>query len=478
MLECEKNGHGGILADDMGLGKSFQTLATIVNNSGGTTLIVVPLSVMAQWKHEVATKLTKPLKVGIYHGAGRRSVELARFDIVLTTYACLAREYHAPEIDETNDARENAKDTRAPSSNTDTCRFHPYVKSRLVTKRKKGISFPLMNFFWKRVVLDECQNIKNGRTVTALAAHDLKARYRWCLSGTPVQNRSGEFMSLYRFVMGKSTNSVHRALGEMAPMILRRKKEDVLTLPDKDIRNTCCTMNGEEKRVYNTFEEETKEKVYDLMHGKESMMEKMQNILVLLLRMRQISNHPRLVFPNSNIRVSSKQLKILKIIRRIHQTSPQEKIVVFSSFVEMLRLLERTLQTLKWNYVVFEGSMNVKKRDFALSKFRDDGGTNILLMSTKAGNVGLNLTHARTVILTEPWWNPFVDEQAMDRVHRIGQNFTVTIHKMIVQGTIEERILMIQEKKKIMFSQLFDNGRMGRQDSRLSREEINYLFDL
>jgi len=478
MLENEKlHGRGGILADDMGLGKSFQTLATIVNNPGGTTLIVLPLSLVAQWKYEIETKLTKALKVTVYHGTDRKQISLRRFDIVLTTYACLAREYQPP--------------VNGASSATSAIRFHPYAgkgrklgKKSSIKKSKKSNNnneketFPLMDFQWERVVLDECQNIKNGRSITALAAQKLQSRFRWCLSGTPIQNRPSEFMSLFRFVMGRNTNSVGRALAEMDSMILRRKKEDVLSLPDKDIQQTVCSMNPDEKKVYDTFEDDTKEKVYDIMHGGRSMMDTMQNILVLLLRMRQISNHPRLVFPESNIKVSSKQLKILKIIRRIHLQNPNEKIVVFSSFVEMLHIMEKTFQTLKWNYGVFDGSMNMKKRDAVLAKFRDDPSTNILLMSIKAGNVGLNLTHANTVIITEPWWNPFIDDQAMDRVHRIGQEKSVTIHKMIVEGTIEERILRIQEKKKLMFAQIFESGRVQKDGVRLSREEIEYLFDL
>lgn len=482
MLRCEKiYRSGGILADDMGLGKSFQTLATIVNNplsedSMGTTLIVVPLSLIGQWKQEVAEKLTIPLRVGVYHGPERKNLVFSDYDIVLTTYACLSKEYDEVEAVE----KERQRDIQFQAA---MLRYQPYNVPPLVGAAKgkkerppKSQPDPLMSFEWYRIVLDECQNIKNGSCQTALAAHQLKGKFRWCLSGTPIQNRTSEFMSLYRFVKGHSTNSVSRAMEDLDHLILRRTKEEVLKLPERKVIQQEVVMKENEKTIYENYEDISKEKVYDMMNGGRGMMKEMANILVEMLRLRQMSDHPKLAMEGEcSIRYSSKQQKIMRIIRDARATN--EKIVVFSSFVEMLRLIEEGMKGLSWDYALFYGGMNSKQREAALKKFKTADSCNVLLMSTKAGNVGLNLTVATKVIITEPWWNPFIDEQAMDRVHRIGQTRKVAIHQMVVKGTIEERIVALQQKKRCMFESVF-GGRSTKGCARLSREDIQFLFRL
>lgn len=483
MLNLEKVHHcGGILADDMGLGKTFQTLALIVNHPQwedasdthrpesarkfGTTLIVMPLSLIPQWKNEITSKISTPLKVGVYHGTDRKKMVFSEYDIVLTTYACLAKDLFAYI---------EAQQQQQPTAQN---RFHPYGSAGSAGKKGKGEKqgANLLDFNWYRAILDECQQIKNIKCVTAKAAHEVKARYRWCLSGTPVQNKRREFMSLYRFVMGRVTNSVTRAIEDMEGYILRRTKDAVLQLPEKEIDCSTTLMSDEEKNIYKSFEEESSEKVYDLLHGG-SMMKSMHNILLILLRMRQFSDHPRLVSPDCSIRYSSKQQKIMRILRDVRQ-NVDGKVVVFSTFVEMLRLLESNLIKLGWKYSFFHGGMNGGQREKALECFNTDPDCNILLMSTKAGSVGLNLTTAKTVILTEPWWNPFVDEQAMDRVHRIGQDSAVKVHQLIMKDTIEERILTLQKNKKRMFAEIFDKYGGTSGNTGLSRTDIEYLFKL
>ena len=464
---------GGILADDMGLGKSFQTLATIVNCAiPGTTLIVMPLSLISQWQKEIVEKLSIPLKVAVYHGSGRGNVAFGDYDIVLTTYGTLSRDF------DQNGMKKKGEGRRRKG------RFNPYIRPEPKHTPHSSSELdhgPLLRYNWLRVVLDECQQIKNGGSVVANAAHALNARFRWLLSGTPIQNKREEFMSMYRFVQGKSTNSVKHALEELLPQILRRTKDEVLTLPTKKIVRQSNILVDQERAIYDKYEEVTKAEAYDIIHSGKNRMKQSAELLILLLRMRQIADHPRLVLPDCPVEFSSKQKKIMRILRSLRRRGIEknrtEKIVVFSTFVEMLKKLKESLDALGWNYTTFVGSMSMKERQASLDRFNTDETCNILLMSTKAGNVGLNLTCASTVILSEPWWNPFVDEQAMDRVHRIGQKRKTVIYQMVSKGTIEERILYIQQKKKEMFAEFFDNGTVSGRTG-LGVEDMKYLFKI
>ena len=466
MINCERTYCAGLLADDMGLGKSYQCLSLMAHQQPSpsddrrTTLIVLPLSLIQQWKNEITSKINLPWKVAVYHGDSRKSTEFSAYDVIITTYQCLAKDH--PKI---------------PKGCRRVVRFTPYARRSNIPDLSDEYG-PLLKHKWYRVVLDESQNIKNGACLTAVAARALDATYRWCLSGTPIQNSYDEVHSITSFLF-KQIDTRHTDVDDLLHKVtLRRLKENVMKdLPTKTIKDIQLTMTEEEKYIYNTFEEKAQDEISEIISKGNLRDGGMASILTLLLRWRQICDHPNL-FLNTTLKYSSKQQKVLRLLRQIMESKPGEKVVIFSHFVEMISMYEAPLKLLGWNYVTFIGSMNSKQREAALSTFKEDANVRIILMSTKAGNVGLNLVNANHVILTEPWWNPFVDDQAVDRVHRIGQEKAVRIYKLVIKGTIEERILDIQAHKRNMFAQVFGGEVTKGGQAGLSMSDIMYLANM
>jgi superfamily II DNA or RNA helicase len=413
----------GVLADDMGLGKTLQTLAHILlekENGRLTTpaLIVTPVSLLGNWQREAA-RFAPSLRSLVLHGAERHAAaqEMMNADIVLTPYSLLGR---------------------------DKERWHSVA--------------------WSMVVLDEAQNIKNASTDVAQAAFDLPARQRICLSGTPMENHLGELWSLFHFLMPgflgsqRQFKELYRTpiekhgsderLAELSrrvtPFMLRRTKKLVAQdLPDKIESLSMVTLEGKQADLYETIRLATEKAVRDALNTKGLAKSHIQ-VLDALLKLRQVCCDPRLVpLPAAQkVKQSAKLAHLMEILPEM--LAEGRKVLLFSQFTSMLELIEQELPKHQIEWVKLTGQST--KRDAIIERFTS-GQVPLFLISLKAGGVGLNLPQADTVIHYDPWWNPAVENQATDRAHRIGQTSQVFVYKLVAAGTIEERMLALQERK-------------------------------
>jgi len=413
----------GILADDMGLGKTAQTLAhLLLEKEGGRldkpALIILPTSLIFNWKNEAA-RFAPSLKVLSLHGPERKSrfAEIAEHDVVLTTYPLLWR-----------DAEE------------------------------------LMQHSYHLLILDEAQTVKNAQSRSAEAVRKIDARHRLCLTGTPLENHLGELWSQFDFLLpgflgtSKQFNRHWRTpiekLGDSArrdllarrirPFILRRKKEDVAReLPPKTIIVRSVELEGSQRDLYETVRAAMDAKVRDEIASKGFARSQIV-ILDALLKLRQVCCDPRLVKANAAKKVKERAKLDLLMAMLPELVDEGRRILVFSQFTSMLSLIENELDKLEIPYVTLTG--DTVERETPIRRFQE-GEVPIFLISLKAGGVGLNLTTADTVIHYDPWWNPAVENQATDRAHRLGQDKPVFVYKLIVGGSIEEKILALQERK-------------------------------
>ena len=419
---------GGCLADDMGTGKTVQTLVYLQSHreNGGTPapdLIVMPRSLIFNWEREAA-KFTPNLKILIHSGQERyNSLEkLEKYDLILTTYGLLRQ-----DIDHLKDFR-----------------FH-------------------------HVILDESQTIKNPISKTAKAARKLQCDHRLVLTGTPIENNTVELWSQFAFLnpglLGtlsyfkeQFANPIEKNQDEetaeilrrmVFPFILRRTKEQVESeLPPRTERVYYCDMDPAQKKLYD------KKKNYyrGLLLGmidEGGVNNARMKMLEGLLRLRQICNHPRLVAPDAK-ESSAKFEQLLEILDTLR--SEGHKALIFSQFTKMLGLVKESLEERNIPFVYLDGQ--TRDREEQVDKFQKDPDIPFFLISLKAGGVGLNLTAAGYVINIDPWWNPAAEMQAADRAHRIGQDKPVFVYKMIVRDSVEEKILQLQEKKKNLMAQL------------------------
>ncbi|MCW1884068.1 DEAD/DEAH box helicase [Luteolibacter flavescens] len=424
----------GILADDMGLGKTLQTITHILaekdsgRSQGKPTLVIAPTSVVPNWRAE-ATKFAPSLRILMLDGPQRkkyfRSIPYA--DLVLTSFALVQRDIEA----------------------------------------LKGHSFHL-------AVLDEAQYIKNPTSKVAQAVCQLDARHRLCLSGTPVENHLGELWSLMKFLMPgflggqedfnrRFRNPIEKDGDEdrrlllktrVAPLILRRNKTEVAKeLPPKTILIHPVELNTAQKDLYETVRATMDKRVRQSIAIKGLEGSRMV-FLEALLKLRQICCEPKLLKfeGESKLEADSAGSAKLDYLAELLETLIEEgrRILIFSQFTSMLELIEKHLQVRKTPYLKLTGES--KNRGELVEKFQT-GSYPVFLISLKAGGTGLNLTAADTVIHYDPWWNPAAEAQATDRAYRIGQTQPVFVHKLICQGTVEERIHQLQAKK----SQLADS---------------------
>ena len=415
---------GGILADDMGLGKTIQTLAFLQllkskNELNAPSLIVMPTSLIGNWKNEIE-KFTPDLTYLVLYGSDRaeKFKDISSYDIVLTTYSLAQRDQEK------------------------------YNKE---------------NFFY--IILDEAQKIKNPKTKLAVAIKGFNATHRLALSGTPIENHLGELWSIFDFLMPgfldslsffkslyqnpiEQENDIGRSEllnKKIKPFILRRtKNEVVLELPPKTEIIKKAIFGTKQATLYENIRVTMEEKVRNAIKGK-GLSRSHITILDALLKLRQVCCHPELLKLESakGIHDSTKLEMFLELIDELH--SEGRKVLVFSQFTTMLSILEKEIIKRKITYTKLTGS--TRKRDEAIEKFTK-GDAQIFLISLKAGGVGLNLVEADTVIHYDPWWNPAVENQATDRAYRIGQDKPVFVYKLIVENSIEEQILKLQEKKK------------------------------
>lgn len=426
LLFLREAGLGALLADDMGLGKTVQALCALEAGS----LVVVPTSLIANWQEEIR-RFRPALSVSVYHGATRELDSEA--DITLTTYALLR------------------------------------LDRQVLTARS-----------WKSVVLDEAQNIKNPASQVAQAAHALRAEQRISLTGTPIENRLEELWSQLHFLnpglLGGRRDFEERYARPIAegneevlahlqarlrPFVLRRRKQEVAPeLPPRTEMVLHCTLSEEERRIYDAVQAATREDVVRQLETGGGVLAALE----ALLRLRQACCHPRLL-PGQTLDRSAK-LELL-LDRLDTAVAEGHKALVFSQWTSLLDLVEPRLREAEIPFLRLDGS--TRDRGAVVAAFSRPEGAPVFLISLRAGGTGLNLTAADHVFLLDPWWNPAVEEQAADRVHRIGQDRPVFVYRMIAEKTVEEGILALQAKKRHLADMALAKAGAA---SRLSREDL------
>ncbi|GEQ66775.1 hypothetical protein JCM33374_g438 [Metschnikowia sp. JCM 33374] len=567
---------GGVLADEMGMGKTIQTIALFMQDlTKRPNLVVGPTVALMQWKHEIEnhTKEGK-LKVLLFHGANRATTkkELEEYDVILTSYSVLESVYR---------------------------------KERYGFKRKDGVvkqKSPLHAVDFYRVILDEAHNIKDRTSGTAKAANDLQCKKRWCLTGTPLQNRIGEMYSLIRFMKldpfykyyctkcdcssseWKFSDWRHCDICNHTPMLhtnffnhfmlkniqkfgiegdgltsfqhirlllnnvmLRRTKierADDLGLPPRIVEIRRDVFNEEEKDLYSSLYSDSKRKFNDYV-AEGVVLNNYANIFTLITRMRQLADHPDLVLkrigsnsvaqevdgvimcqlcddeaeepieskchhrfcrmcireymesfsgkrktssvPKGSIinriklgthgggwRSSTKIEALVEELYKLRSDKHTIKSIVFSQFTSMLDLIEWRLKKAGFETVKLSGSMTPQQRDNTIKHFMENTSVEIFLVSLKAGGVALNLCEASQVFLMDPWWNPSVEWQSMDRVHRIGQKRPIRITRFCIEDSIESKIIELQEKKANMIHATINHDDAA--VNRLTPDDLQFLF--
>jgi len=440
----------GVLADDMGLGKTVQALAHLLaeKNSGRMkkpSLVIAPTSLMTNWRQETE-RFAPALRVLVLHGLDRKQhfERIADHDLIVTSYPLLPRDAAVLREQE----------------------FH-------------------------YVILDEAQFIKNPKTTYAQIACQLKARHRLCLTGTPMENHLGELWSLFHFLLpgflgdeirfnsifrrpiekGRSDERRKLLARRVAPFLLRRKKEQVVTeLPPKTEIVQNVELTGAQRDLYESVRLAMHERVRAEVDAK-GLSRAHIIILDALLKLRQICCHPQLLSLASaqKVKESAKLELLMDLLPEMLDEG--RRILLFSQFTSMLALIEAELASKKIPYVLLTGQ--TRDRATPVAQFQK-GEVPLFLISLKAGGTGLNLTAADTVIHYDPWWNPAVENQATDRAHRIGQDKKVFVYKLMTVGTVEEKIAALQARKRELVEGLLDEER--RENLKLTPEDLDLLF--
>ena len=402
-----ENKLGGCLADDMGLGKTLQTITFLdsIIHEVKRVLIVCPISILINWEKEV--QKFSSLSIHIFHGEKRNIPEDKK--IILTSYGILKRE------------------------------FNEYLK----------------NFSFDILILDEVQQVKNIKSLGAFAVRKLNTNFRVCLTGTPVENNITEFYNIIDLCMpgiwgdllntsSESTKKSRLIAKEVAsPFILRRTKNQVLLdLPKKIENNVFLNFSNAEQNYYEHLKTTIKK---DLLSS--TTKKKFGMILTSILKLRQCCLWGSLLKEAQSTKAAFLIDSLSQIIEEGHQS------LVFSQFTSYLDYIESFIKKKGWTYSRIDGTQPFKKRHQELEKFQE-GKSDVFLISLKAGGFGLNLTAASFIFLMDPWWNPAIENQAIDRAHRIGQKNTLTIYKPIIKNSIEEKVLSLQESKRELFKDL------------------------
>lgn len=426
------NRFGGILADDMGLGKTLQTLTWIAwlrtqQKVSQPVLVICPKSVQDNWRAE-AERFYPDLKVTVWdrNSAGKTGLDGSTDLLVI----------HYPQL-----------------------RIHEAT---------------LQEQFWSAVILDEAQAIKNPTSQNNKAACALKAQYRLALTGTPIENRLMDLWAIFAFAMPgalgnrasfnrlfnatEDPQARRRLAARTKPFLLRRTKKEVATdLPDRVEEDLVVEMEGTQAALYQAEIKRARAQLLKVQTS--TQLDKARfSILTSLLRLRQICCHPRLVGLDQDVTESrTKKKKFVsddngesaKLTALLEQLEPiieeGQKVLVFSQFVEMLNLIQDEITKQNWKVFILTGSTD--DRGALVKEFQEYDGSAVFLISLKAGGFGLNLTAASYVVLYDPWWNPAVEAQAIDRTHRIGQKQTVFAYRLIIKDSIEEKIRLLQKQK-------------------------------
>ncbi|KAL5722646.1 Helicase-like transcription factor chr28 [Ranunculus cassubicifolius] len=624
--EVEKAKHTGEPCDVKPIPKARTALPAFhKGRPAAGTLVVCPASVLRQWARELDDKVTDShkLSVLIYHGGTRTKdpLELARHDVVLTTYAIVANEV-PKHVDDDDDQNEGDKYGLSSDFSTNKKRKKAST-SKKGKKGRKGLDGSaidcgtLAKVGWSRVILDEAQTIKNYRTQVSRACCGLRAKRRWCLSGTPIQNTIDDLFSYFRFLkydpyavyrsfcasikLPISKDAVHgykKLQAVLKTIMLRRTKgtlldgKPIINIPPKTVCLIKVDFSIEERDFYTKLEADSRAQFKSYAQAG-TVNQNYANILLMLLRLRQACDHPLLVkkghtsefvgkasvemarqltkdtlmnllslledpicslcsdppeqavvticghvycyqcvseyltgednacpahdckaplgtdvvFAKATLRncisgdsdsdasnsldgvdkssalqnmYSSSKIRAALTILEKNANSTQAngpiKAIVFSQWTGMLDLIETSLNRSCIQYRRFDGTMSLASRDRAVKDFNTDPEVTVMLMSLKAGNLGLNMVAACQVILLDLWWNPTTEDQAVDRAHRIGQTRPVTVSRLTISGTVEDRILSLQEEKRKMVASAFGEDPTGGVGTRLTVDDLRYLF--
>ena len=455
---------GGILADDMGLGKTLQTLAWLAwlkeqnKKNHKPSLVICPASVLHNWQRE-AERFTPDLKVLVLEsGAARHNLrkQIPQNDIIVTNYALLRR-----DLEE------------------------------------------LQKFAFRAVILDEAQFIKNPGAQVSRSVKQVKSEHRLALTGTPLENRLLDLWSIVDFIQpgylgnqdqfadtyeprapiadetapveplprGEQTESVQRIArkrlsAKLRPLLLRRLKKHVAKdLPDRIEERLDCPLGDEQRKLYLAELRRSRDQVMKVVETQGINKSKM-HVLAALTRLRQICCHPALVGSDT---ASGKTDTLFELLDPL--VADGQKVLVFSQFVRMLQLLEKDCATRNIHTHVLTGQ--TKDRERVVSEFQADDRPGVFLLSLRAAGTGLNLTNASYVVLYDPWWNPAVEAQAIDRSHRIGQTQTVNAYRLIAPGTVEEKIWELQQSKAQTIADVLGEEGFARS---LTATDLDYLF--
>ena len=443
------NRFGGVLADDMGLGKTLQTLAWLAwlrettRNAQPPTLnsslVVCPKSIMDNW-HAEAERFYPNLRVRLWRGEPAAELSAARenSDLLVINYAQL-----------------------------------------------RSLSPDIASAQWLAAILDEAQYIKNPNSQTAQAARALKAEHRLALTGTPIENRLLDLWSIFGFAMpGALSNRAHflrrfdakddplarrRLAARVRPFLLRRTKAQVeRDLPDRAEEDLLCEMEGEQKTLYRAELKRARQLILGLKTN-EQLNEERFNILTSLLRLRQICCHPALVDARLREAESAKVSALEDLLEPLMEEG--HKVLVFSQFVTMLDLLREKVNQHGWPHFYLAGE--TENRGELVREFQSAKGGAVFLISLKAGGFGLNLTAASYVVLFDPWWNPAVENQAIDRTHRIGQTSKVMAYRLLMRESIEQKIRTLQKQKAALADDVLGEERFKQS---LTLEDLRFLF--
>jgi len=443
-------GFGGILADEMGLGKTLQAIAFLTSEKGnGPSIVIAPTSLLYNWKSEIET-FSKDLNSIVISGTKKVREELLNdiedYDIIITSYPLIRRDI----------------------------------------ERYKEINF---NYCF----LDEAQQIKNPASLNASSVKELKAKGYFALTGTPMENSLTELWSIFDFIMpgyllnyskfsktyeipiikNEDKNALSELNKHIKPFILRRLKKDVMKeLPPKIERKLLVEMTKEQKNLYAYYLKSAKKEVGEEIKGNGFNKSRIR-IIAILTRLRQICCDPT-VFVDGFSGESGKMLALDELLDGI--VNEGHRLLLFSQFTSVLKNIRERLNKNKISNMYLDGSTKSEDRLKMVNEF-NEGDVSVFLISLKAGGTGLNLTGADMVLHFDPWWNPAIEDQATDRAHRIGQEKTVEVIKLLAQGTIEEKIFNLQQKKKEIIKSVIDenmdnNNIIGK----LSQQEIEQLF--
>ena len=419
------NNVNGCLADDMGLGKTLQVLTFLYDRDvkEKNILIVCPKILVKNWAREI-TKFKFDFNYNIISSI--KDFEIIRLD-------------------------ENKKNILITS----------FGVIRKLEKEIEKIDF---------LIVDEAQNIKNFLSLSYQILNSIKVKNRLLLTGTPIENNICELIGLMDFLnpnlfdsknlIGNKINYIKRMI---SPFVLRRTKEDVLTLPQKNVENIFLTMQENQTKLYTSLVEKFKK---ELNEKNQYRVKDGTLFLKMLMILRPVCCHPRILPQNlnpNNINESIKFEKLKEILRTSYLK--KQKIIVFSQFTSMLRIIEEYLENENYKYYYLDGQ--TINREKLLQEYEKDFDFSVFLISLKAGGVGINLISAQRIVIYDPWWNPAVEEQAIDRIYRIGQQKNVEVYKLYIKGTIEEKIYNLKITKNQIFKDLLE-----KQDSLLSLSEL------